>query len=144
MKNIAVKDQVEKGGLRQVIFKKGLAGLDNSKKFTLHRLEGNPFFYFLQSANEQEIGLILLDPFLLFPDYSVELNAMEKEELEIGQREDVLVFTTVTVLDKKRITTNLAAPIVVNMNKYLARQIIIPERAAEMRTPLPVPEKNAL
>ncbi|NLL21910.1 MAG: flagellar assembly protein FliW, partial [Firmicutes bacterium] len=76
-----------------------------------------------------------------FPDYSVELSEAEREELEVEQREDVLVFTTVTVLDRKRMTTNLAAPIVININKYLARQIIIPERAGETRTPLPEHEK---
>ena len=144
MKNVAVKEQVEKSGLRPVVFKKGLPGLDNSKKFTLHQLEGNPFFYFLHSADEPEVGLILLDPFLLFPDYSVELSEAEREELEVEKREDVFVFTTVTVLDRKRMTTNLAAPIVININKYLARQIIIPERAGETRTPLPEHEKANL
>ncbi len=141
MKNVAVKEQVQKSGLRPVIFKKGLPGLDNSKKFTLHQLEDNPFFYFLQSADEQEVGLILLDPFLVFPDYSVELSAAERDELEIEKREDVIVFTTVTVPTRKRMTTNLAAPIVININKNLAKQIVIPERAAEMRTPLPMQEK---
>ena len=37
-------------------------------------------------------------------------------------------------------TTNLAAPIIININKRLGKQIIIPERVEEMRTPLPVHE----
>ena len=119
--------------------KKALPGLENSKRFIPHLLEGNPL-YFLQSADEQEVGLILLDPFLLFPDYSVELSTAERDELEIDKREEVLVFTTVTVLERKRMTTNLAAPIIININKRLGKQIIIPERVEEMRTPLPVHE----
>ena len=61
MKNLAVKEPVEKSGLRPVVFK-SLPGLEYSKRFILHLLEGNPF-YFLQSADEQAVGLALLDPF---------------------------------------------------------------------------------
>ena len=70
----------------------------------------------------------------------MELSTAERDELEIDKREEVLVFTTVTVLERKRMTTNLAAPIIININKRLGKQIIIPERVEEMRTPLPVHE----
>jgi len=104
----------------------------------LQPIDGNPFFYYLRSAEEEEVGLILVDPFPCFPSYNLELPKSEQEELELEQKEDVLIFTTVTVLGEDEMTTNLAAPIVINAARRIAKQIIIPDKIEQMRTPLPL------
>ncbi len=120
-----------------ITFQRGLPGLGENREFTLHPIENNSLFYYLQSVNDPELGLILIDPFPCFPDYSLELNEQDKKELELERKEDVLVFTTVTVLGEGKLTTNLSGPIVINAGRRLAKQVIIPERISEMRTPLP-------
>jgi len=82
-----------------------------------------------------------VDPFPCFPDYSLEISDQDKKELQLDQVEDVLVFTTVTLLGESKMTTNLAAPVVVNTRSRLAKQLILPERVEEMRVPLPVNEE---
>ena len=127
------------GQLEKLItFKRGLPGLGNSLRFTLHVIEDNPLFYYLQSTDEEDIGLILVDPFPCFPEYSLELNEQDKNELELDRVGDVLVFATVTLQGDSRMTANLAAPVVLNSRKGLAKQVIFPERIEEMRVPLPV------
>ncbi|MGI5883028.1 MAG: flagellar assembly protein FliW, partial [Dethiobacteria bacterium] len=76
--------------------------------------------------------------FPCFPSYNLELPKSEQEELELEQKEDVLIFTTVTVLGEDEMTTNLAAPIVINAARRIAKQIIIPDKIEQMRTPLPL------
>ncbi len=124
-----------------ITFNRGLPGLGESRRFTLHVIEDNPLFYYLQSIEEQDVGLILVDPFPCFPDYSLEISDQDKKELQLDQVEDVLVFTTVTLLGESKMTTNLAAPVVVNTRSRLAKQLILPERVEEMRVPLPVNEE---
>ncbi|MGI6307412.1 MAG: flagellar assembly protein FliW [Dethiobacteria bacterium] len=136
------KKQTEKTVIPgKIFFKQGLPGLESYREFTLQVIENNPFFYYLQSAGEEAIGLILLDPFPCFPGYSLKLSTEDKQELQADKKEDLLVLTTVTITGERSMTTNLAAPIVINLRKGLARQIIIPERLAERRTPIPLMQK---
>lgn len=121
-----------------IYFREGLPGLGESRRFELCRVPGSPFFFHLQSLEEKDIGFILMDPFPAFPDYSVELDENLKSELNIEKKEDILVLTTVTIAGEKKMTTNLAAPIVINLNQKLGIQVIIPERMEQMRAPLPL------
>ncbi len=120
-----------------IVFQRGLPGLGQYREFKLYPIENNPLFYYLQSVNDPELGLILIDPFPCFPDYSLELNEQDKKEIKLENKEDVLLFTTVTVLGEGKLTTNLSGPIVINAARRLAKQVIIPDRINEMRTPLP-------
>ena len=131
-------EQVEASGREAITFQRGLPGLGESRRFNLYLMENNSLFYYLQSVSEPDLGLILIDPFPCFPDYSLELNEQDKKEIELEKKEDVLVLTTVTVLGEGKLTTNLSAPLVINVRRRLANQIITPERIGEMRSPLPV------
>lgn len=119
-----------------ITFQRGLPGLGEYREFNLFPIENNSLFYYLQSIKDPELGLIVIDPFPCFPDYSLELNEQDKKEIELEHQEDVLVFTTVTVLGEGKLTTNLSGPIVINARRRLAKQVIIPDRINEMRTPL--------
>ena len=128
--------QAENKEHEAITFQRGLPGLGQHREFSLYPIENNPLFYYLQSVNDPELGLILIDPFPCFPDYCLELHEQDKKEIELERKEDVLVFTTVTVLGEGNMTTNLSGPIVINAARRLAKQVIIPDRINEMRTPL--------
>jgi flagellar assembly factor FliW len=130
------EQQVKEGELLTVIFRQGLPGFGSSQKYNLYALEDNPFFYYLESVDEPEMSLVLMDPFSCFTGYSVELTEEDISELEVSRQEDVLVLTTVTFAGEQKMTTNLAAPIVINLKKKLARQVFITEKMDSMRTPL--------
>lgn len=135
--NVNAREHGEKTA-EAITFPRGLPGLGQNRKFSLQIIEGNQLFYYLQSMDEPEVGLILIDPFPCFPEYFVELNEQDKSEMEVAREEEILVFTTVTVLGEGKLTTNLSAPIVVNAGRRLAKQVILPERIGQMRTPLPL------
>lgn len=121
-----------------LVFKKGLAGLDDLHHYHLQALPDNPLFYHLLAADVTDIGLVLLDPFHVFPEYSVTLGDGEIAALAVENRDDLLVFTTVNIISEQELTTNLAAPIIVNLRNNTAMQLIIPEKIGELRTPLPL------
>ena len=136
MTTLTGEQQVKEGELLTVIFRQGLPGFGSSQKYNLYALEDNPFFYYLESVDEPEMSLVLMDPFSCFTGYSVELTEEDISELEVSRQEDVLVLTTVTFAGEQKMTTNLAAPIVINLKKKLARQVFITEKMDSMRTPL--------
>lgn len=106
-------------------FPRGIPGFENIHRFHIEPIAGTPVFFLLQAADEPEVGIIMVDPFPFFPDYSVNILKADQEELLVGESADLLVLTTVTVHDKK-FFTNLVAPVLINPKKYLGKQIILP------------------
>ena len=121
---------------KSLFFKWGLPGLDGCKNFTLHVIEDNPYFYYLQSLENEAIGLILIDPFSCFSGYVLELGDLVKRSKDPEERRCSCFINSHD--GQKQMTVNLAAPIVINIREKIAKQIIISDNLAQMRMPLPV------
>lgn len=118
-------------------FKKEIPGLVGLSKFILKELDGYEPFKLLQSLENDELGLILLSPFEVMDDYEVKLTDETIKNLKINAPEDIMLYTTVTLnSDVKKITTNLKAPIVINIIKGLGEQIIVDKKKYEIKHPM--------
>ncbi len=118
-------------------FKKGLPGFKDLKKFILFPIEANNIFSMLHSIENTEIGLVVVSPFYVMKNYEFNLEDNEKLALEIENEADVVIFSTVSVNnDVEKITTNLKAPIVVNIKKHLGEQLILDDEKYLIRQPL--------
>lgn len=108
-----------------LVFEKGLPGFDGYKNFNLVALEQTGFFN-LSSSDEKEISLLLVDPYLYFPNYEVEIDDYIMNRLNIKDANDVLILSVVTLNnDVEKITINLRAPIIMNINTGDSEQIIL-------------------
>lgn len=108
-----------------IVFEKGLPGFDGLKNFELEALEQVGFFN-LSSSDEENISLLLVDPYMYFPNYEVEIDDSVMSRLNISDAKDVLILTVVTLNnDIEKITLNLRAPIIVNINTGDSEQIIL-------------------
>ncbi len=108
-----------------IVFEKGLPGFDGLKNFELEALEQVGFFN-LSSSDEENISLLLVDPYMYFPNYEVEIDDSVMNRLNINDAKDVLILTVVTLNnDVEKITLNLRAPIIVNINTGDSEQIIL-------------------
>lgn len=122
-----------------IVLKGGLLGFPMSERYLLFPYgEDSPFFW-LQSLDEAEISFIVINPFDFFSD--LEFAVSEEDSLAIGlaRGEDAEIFTLVTIPEGRpeEMRTNLAGPVVVNvenrhgkqvlMKGYSARQPLIPE-----------------
>lgn len=110
---------------RQVIrFPFGILGFENLKRYVLIDAKEQPF-YWLQSLEVPEIAFILINPYLFRPDYSVEVDHADLEEINLERPEDALIFAIVTIPDNQaRMTANLQGPIIVNRKDHIGRQSI--------------------
>ncbi|WP_260511086.1 flagellar assembly protein FliW [Paenibacillus cucumis (ex Kampfer et al. 2016)] len=112
-------------------FPKGLPGFEEETEFALIPWEDTPFSY-LQSVREKELSFLLVSPFTFASDYSFELSEVDKEELQID--EQVAVFSLVTIHSQaNKSTMNLLAPVVLNPEKQVGKQVVLHQSGYDTR-----------
>lgn len=119
-----------------IFFKNGLPGFEDLKKFIVFPLKDNDSFSIIHSI-EEDLGIILISPFMVKENYEFKLNENIVEELKIKEPNEVIVYTTVTLNSNiEKITTNLKAPIVINRFSKLGKQIIIDNESYKIKEPI--------
>ena len=115
-------------------FKHGLPGFEELKEFLLIPLSEDSPFMVIQSLDEVEVAFTVIEPGNFISDYNFEISDNVEEELEISSIEDVLVLNIITLQEKlKESTVNLSAPLVININKNLGRQVILDDKRYELK-----------
>ncbi len=129
-----------------VTFPEGIPGFEDELRFAVIGMGENSPFYYLQSINNPALCFILGQPFVFFPNYSIEIGEAEVRKLECGdRREDLAIYVIITVAeDFRQSTANLLAPIIINAQKkkglqfmasnsdYNTRHYIFPQNQGEM------------
>jgi len=120
-----------------ILFKKGLPGFKELKSFIIFPLESNEIFTILHSIEDIEVGLVLVSPFTVLTDYEFKIPDTYIKELQIVKPEEVLVLTTVTLNSIiENMTTNLKAPIIINIKDKLGEQLILDNEKYKIKQPL--------
>lgn len=140
-----VPENTEKNGSHQglvVSFPWGMPGL-SYHEYLLSPLAPDSPFYFLQSTEQPEVGLILVNPFAVFSDYEFELEEDSASRLKLTDPEKAAVFCTVnTSRGMESATVNLIAPIVVNTENLVGKQVVLNDKRYSLRTPLAIMKKK--
>lgn len=105
-------------------FYNGIPGFEDYKKYVIFSIDENSILKCLQSTENKNVCLVIINPWDYFSDYQVELSDEEIKNLEIEKEEDVQVYNVLTIRHD-RITANLLAPIIVNVLKKKGKQIIL-------------------
>jgi flagellar assembly factor FliW len=120
-----------------IVFKKGLPGFKELKNFIIFPLEGNEVFSVLHSIEDTGVGLVLVSPFTILLDYEFKISDTLEKSLKIVTPEEVLVLTTVTLNSNiHNMTTNLKAPIIINIKEKLGEQLILDNDKYKIKEPL--------
>ncbi|MBB3110493.1 flagellar assembly factor FliW [Paenibacillus phyllosphaerae] len=124
-------------GSQQIVFEQGLPGFEQQKEFTLLELEIDLPVKLLQSVEMPEITLLVGDPFRFYPDYDWELTEHAQLELCITDSSQVEVLSVIILpSNAAEATINLLAPIVINKEKQIAKQLILHNTPYSNRHPL--------
>ncbi|MGI5901744.1 MAG: flagellar assembly protein FliW [Desulfitobacteriia bacterium] len=119
---------MEKEISRTIEFPKGIPGFEEEKIFILEKEEGNPLAR-LDSATNKDLGFIILQPQLFFPDYlpQVELSPEEVKLLEVKPEDELAVWSlaTISLSDITKSTVNLRAPLILNFRTNKGIQMIL-------------------
>jgi len=120
--------EVEINDEQIIIFPNGLLGFESSREFVLLDVPDNPTFKFLQDIKNSYISFLLINPWDFFKDYDVELPDEELLKIEINPKveNNMTVYTVVTLGQSfKDSTSNLLAPIVINLSHKKGKQFIL-------------------
>jgi len=129
----------DRQGSNKLSFPWGIPGLEDYRQFTLTLLEADSPYYYLRSTDRPEIGLLLVNPFVLFRDYEFDLAEEVVAQLKIADQGQVAVLCAVnTSRGLDLATVNLLAPIVINTQNFLAKQVILNDRRYSLRAPLKI------
>ena len=108
-------------------FPLGLPGFEHLRRFVLLPGPEGSVFGWLHSIDSESTAFLVTDPFFFFADYYVDIPEQDTKELELEASADALVLVIVSVPEGNvaRATVNLLAPLVINTEKRLARQVIL-------------------
>lgn len=131
--------EIELSEDKLITFEEGIFGFETLKKFVLlydNDVEENPFCW-LQSAENVEVALPLIKPMTWFLDYSPDVADEDVASIGELKAEDLDVFTVVVIpTDITQMTTNLKAPILVNLKTHKAVQSIANNDIYDLRVNL--------
>lgn len=119
----------------KLFFEEGLPGFLHLQFFRLVQEEQESPFYLLQSVEDEEIAFWVVDPFAFFPDYQYTLTEQAKTSLNVSAETNVMTLVIVTIRPGGEATVNLKAPIVINPDNRMAKQVIVAEDY-QIRQPL--------
>ena len=117
-------------------FPQGLFGFPECRSFVLISTEREGV-YWLQSVEHSALAFLLVDPFLHFDGYSVEIAPADLAELHSGENGNVVILAIVTLPQTRdeRPTANLQGPLAFNLNARVAKQLACAETKFGTRAP---------
>lgn len=121
-------------------FPRGLYGLNGTRDYCLLPHSDDGAFHWLQAADRPHLAMALMDPFLAFSGYEVEIPDSVARALQIEDTSDVTVLTSVSVdPEKRKVYANLLGPLVINRRRRLGMQLVMDGRRYSARQSLDAP-----
>lgn len=106
----------------------GILGFPEYKKFCLVDPADDVLILWLQSLDNPEIAFPVLEPKIFRTDYAVRLSAAELRELKLDHVNGAAVLSILTLpIDITQMTANLKAPLVINLDGKIAKQVVLQE-----------------
>lgn len=122
---------------KMIKFENGLMGFEEYKNYTIlydSEKEERPEISWLQSLDEPGLALPVISPLCVKKDY----NPVVEDELlrclgELNDENLVILITMTIPHDLTKMTANLKAPIIINSDTRLGRQLIVENSDYEVK-----------
>ncbi len=127
-------------------FPRGMVGFPKAQRFVFLHDEGVPGpVFWMQSVDDPALSFLVCEPMPFFPDYEIELEAIEQTLLGIRNDDDALVCVILVVPeDPKKITANLRGPVVINTETRTGIQLVLAGDQYPVKAPLLTREKETV
>jgi flagellar assembly factor FliW len=120
----------------EIRFEEGIIGVPRARRFQLLERQGSPIRV-LRCLDIEGFALPVTDPRLADAAYQPVIGPRVHEALSLVAGEPVLLLA-VTTLEAGGPVANLRAPIVINVARRLAKQVILDDRHYPLRAPVRV------
>jgi flagellar assembly factor FliW len=134
--------QVQSSQEEVIIFPQGLIGFEASRHWLIVPDPDNSDVAWLQSIAQPQVALPLISPRKFVPEYKASIPNRQLVPLQLRSTDRVYVLTVVSK-SGKTLTTNLRSPIIVNLTKRLACQVITND-ASPLALPISLSSKPAI
>jgi flagellar assembly factor FliW len=105
---------------------KPVLGFEHLKKYCLIEREDSAPFLWFQSVDDPAVAFVVVNPLFFYPDYRIEVNPKEIEELQVTDVRDVETYVVVTIpANPYEMSANLQGPILINTDSRLAKQLVL-------------------
>jgi flagellar assembly factor FliW len=123
----------------QVQLPEGILGFEQFKDFMLLANPAEMPFAWLRAAGSASLAFVVINPFLVMPDYAPDIPDADVEFLDLKEANDALLFSIVTLRGPGRASLNLKGPLVINRHTRVGKQVIIANaNNYSVEHPLPV------
>jgi len=120
-----------------LLFPEGLVGFEDLREFVVMPNEKEGPLFWIQSIEDPQVAFILTDPTNFYFDYKVVPDGQERKKLGVKNDSECLIVSVVTVSADRKVTLNLAAPILYAPASNRALQVILEGTTFSSQTPLP-------
>jgi len=106
-------------------FTEGIPAFEHARQFNLVSSDEIKPFLYLESLDVENLGFVCLDPFIVYPNYSVKIAGRDLSMLQLNDPGEAFVLCFATIAENPQETTiNLLAPVIININNCRGRQVI--------------------
>lgn len=115
-----------------------IIGFDNLEKFIILDLNQDSLFKWLQSVEDPSLAFPVISVASLDMDYMVDLSDSVVDVLKIDSEENILVLniTSIPQENPRGTTINLLAPLIFNVDKQLAGQVVLSGSGYDISHPM--------
>jgi len=109
-----------------ILFEEGLIGFPEAKRFVLIESESLSPFRIFQCVDNPRVGFLVLDPRTVFKTYERSIPYEAWRSLEVADKTERLsLVISIIGKDPRESTANLQAPLLINHQKMLGKQLIL-------------------
>ena len=113
----------------------GLLGFEANNHFALIQADELGAYAWLHSVEDPSLAFLTVVPSFFFADYEPVITDEDADALELIDPDQAQVLCLVTISGDE-VTANLLGPVVLNVEKRTARQIVLSDQRWSTREPL--------
>lgn len=118
-------------------FQDGLLGFEQLKNFFVVDPGDQTLILWLQSTEDSSVAFPIIEPKIFKPDYAIKLLPVEMQSIGIETVSQSSIYTILTIPQVVTdMSANMKAPLVINNQNKVARQIVLQDNKLEVRYPI--------
>ncbi len=118
-------------------FDEGIIGITDKKEFIFIEKEDFLPFNYLQSTEDPDFSLIVINPFFVDKEYDYNISNDDLKSLNVKDDSDFFIVSIVVFSNNiENITVNLRAPIIINIKTKAAKQVLLLNDNYDIEEPL--------
>lgn len=132
--------QIQTSQEEVIVFPQGLIGFEATRHWVIVPDPANSDVAWLQSLNEANVALPLISPRKFATNFKLQVSKRDLAPLAIRNSDRIFILSVVSK-SGKTLTMNLRSPIVINLTKRIACQVIASE-PLPLALPIELPSAN--